>query len=295
VIGPPVLARSTAELAAARAGLTGRVAVVMTMGALHAGHVEHIRVARRLADAVVVTIFVNPLQFGPGEDFDRYPRTLDADLRVCAGEGARLVYAPAAEDMYPTPPTVRVAAGPLGARLEGASRPGHFDGVLTVVAKLLHRVRPALATFGEKDAQQLALVRRMVADLDLPVRVVPVATVREPDGLAVSSRNRHLGGADRAAAAALAAALRAGVAAADGGRREVLAAAHRVLAGAPRVELDYLALVAEDSWDEAVASGPARLLVAARLGPVRLIDNMALQLPEAAGRGSVGTASARTG
>ncbi|MER0244468.1 pantoate--beta-alanine ligase, partial [Streptomyces sp. HSW2009] len=192
----------------------GRSAVVMTMGALHAGHATLIRAARaRVGDEglVTVTVFVNPLQFGAGEDLDRYPRTLDADLRVAADAGADIVLAPPVHEVYPGgQPEVRLAAGPMGERYEGASRPGHFDGVLTVVAKLLHLTRPDLAFFGEKDAQQLALIRRMVTDLNFPVQIVGIPTVREGDGLALSSRNRYLSAAERGTALALSRALFAG-------------------------------------------------------------------------------------
>ncbi|APU41005.1 MULTISPECIES: pantoate--beta-alanine ligase [unclassified Streptomyces] len=193
---------------------TGRRAVVMTMGALHEGHATLVRTARDLVGAegqVVVTVFVNPLQFGAGEDLDRYPRTLDADLAVAEGAGADAVFAPAVEEVYPGgDPQVRISAGPMGERLEGATRPGHFDGMLTVVAKLLHLTRPDLALYGQKDAQQLALIRRMVTDLNFPVEVVGVPTVREEDGLALSSRNRYLSPADRQTALALSRALFAG-------------------------------------------------------------------------------------
>ncbi|MFD0787816.1 pantoate--beta-alanine ligase, partial [Micromonospora azadirachtae] len=199
------------ELAKARAGLTGTVGVVMTMGALHEGHETLLRVAREQADHVLVTIFVNPLQFGPNEDFDRYPRTLDADLEVCRRAGADVVFAPSREEIYPGgEPRVRVDPGSLGAELEGQSRPGFFHGVLTVVLKLFQLTRPDLAFFGEKDYQQLTLIRRMVRDLDVPVRVLGVPTVREPDGLALSSRNRYLSEPERAAALSLSGALRAG-------------------------------------------------------------------------------------
>ncbi|MFF5484647.1 pantoate--beta-alanine ligase [Streptomyces virginiae] len=193
---------------------TGRRAVVMTMGALHEGHATLIRTARELAGPegqVVVTVFVNPLQFGAGEDLDRYPRTLDADLVIAEEAGADAVFAPAVDEVYPGgDPQVRITAGPMGERLEGATRPGHFDGMLTVVAKLLHLTRPNLALFGQKDAQQLALIRRMVTDLNFPVEVVGVPTVREEDGLALSSRNRYLSAAERGTALALSRALFAG-------------------------------------------------------------------------------------
>ncbi|MFC8491067.1 pantoate--beta-alanine ligase [Streptomyces sp. NPDC057235] len=200
--------------AAARHGAPGRNAVVMTMGALHEGHATLIRAARARVGAdgfVVVTVFVNPLQFGAGEDLDRYPRTLDADLELALDAGASVVFAPSVDEVYPGgEPQVRITAGPMGERLEGASRPGHFDGMLTVVAKLLHLTAPDLAFFGQKDAQQLALIRRMVRDLNFPVEVVGVETVREDDGLALSSRNRYLSAEERRTALALSRALFAG-------------------------------------------------------------------------------------
>ncbi|MEU6803492.1 pantoate--beta-alanine ligase [Streptomyces neyagawaensis] len=192
----------------------GRRAVVMTMGALHEGHATLVRTAREIAGAegeVVVTVFVNPLQFGAGEDLDRYPRTLDADVKLAEQSGADVVFAPGVDEVYPGgEPQVRVTAGPMGERLEGASRPGHFDGMLTVVAKLLHLTRPDVALYGQKDAQQLALIRRMVRDLNFGVDVVAVPTVREPDGLALSSRNRYLSAQERRTALALSQALFAG-------------------------------------------------------------------------------------
>ncbi|MQS08285.1 pantoate--beta-alanine ligase [Streptomyces alkaliphilus] len=207
----PALAplRAASDLPAPEPGV--RRAVVMTMGALHRGHAGLIRAARRLVGPtgrVLVTVFVNPLQFGAGEDFDRYPRTLDADTAVAARAGADLLFAPTAAEVYPGgEPLVRIAAGPMGEVLEGASRPGHFDGMLTVVAKLLHLTRPDLALYGEKDAQQLALIRRMVRDLNFPVEIVGVPTVREEDGLALSSRNRYLDADERVTALALSRAL----------------------------------------------------------------------------------------
>lgn len=269
------LARTREELATTRPARPATSAVVMTMGAVHEGHAALIRAARRAADHVTVTIFVNPLQFGPGEDLDRYPRTLDADLSVCAREGADVVYAPAT--VHDRPPLVRVSAGPLGEVLEGASRPGHFDGVLTVVATLLHLTRPDLAFFGRKDAQQLVLVRRMVRDLAFPVQVVGVPTVRDPDGLARSSRNAHLSPAGRRSALSLSRALSAGAGEAARGRDAVLAAAGEVLASEPGVDVDYLALADPDDLG-AVTTGDALLLVAARVGTTRLIDNTALTL-----------------
>ncbi|MEV1329539.1 pantoate--beta-alanine ligase [Micromonospora costi] len=269
------------ELAKARAALSGTVGVVMTMGALHEGHETLLRAAREQADHVLVTIFVNPLQFGPNEDFDRYPRTLAADLEVCRRAGADVVFAPSRDEMYPEgEPQVRVNPGRLGEELEGQSRPGFFHGVLTVVLKLFQLTRADLAFFGEKDYQQLTLVRRMARDLDVPVRVVGVPTVREPDGLALSSRNRYLSEPERAAALTLSAALRAGVEAAEQGRdaAAVLAAAHRAFgAGTPGAQLDYLVLTDAD-LEPGPVSGPARLLVAAWVGNTRLIDNMPVRL-----------------
>jgi pantoate--beta-alanine ligase len=285
------LAAAQGELAADRGAAAGSVGVVMTLGALHAGHAALLRAARAEADRVLVTIFVNPLQFGPTEDLHRYPRTLESDLAVCREAGVDLVFAPAPAEIYPHgEPMVRIDPGPAGQVLEGASRPGHFAGVLTVVHKLLQLTRPDLAFFGEKDYQQLTLVRAMVRDLDLPVRVVAVPTVREPDGLAYSSRNRFLSPAQRAAAGSLPAALRAGAAAAAAGASpdRVRDAAGGALAG---LDLDYLAVtdrvlrpLAEPLGSPAGPVVPvpadrvARLLVAARAGTTRLIDNTELRL-----------------
>ncbi|WP_116949672.1 pantoate--beta-alanine ligase [Jiangella endophytica] len=275
----PIVARTRDELAEALSRGENESAVVMTMGALHAGHRALIRAARDLVGTggvVLVTIFVNPLQFGPGEDFDRYPRPFGADLAACAEEGVDVVFAPATEELYPYgEPQVTVAPGPLGGQLEGAVRPGHFAGVLTVVAKLLNLTVPSYALFGEKDYQQLVLVGRMVADLELPYEIVGVPTVREADGLALSSRNRYLSADERAAAPVLARALEAGAAAAAGGPGAVLAAARSELSG---VDLDYLELRSADLAPDPV-SGPARLLVAARAGTTRLIDNIDVDLP----------------
>jgi pantoate--beta-alanine ligase len=271
-----IVTTSRAELAAAREKIEGSLAVVMTMGALHDGHQALIEAARRRADHVLVTIFVNPLQFGPNEDFDRYPRVLDRDLAICARGGVDVVFAPDRGEMYPDgEPTVRVSPGPLGDILEGASRPGFFHGVLTVVLKLLHLTRPDFAYFGEKDYQQLTLVRRMVRDTDLPVEIVGVPTVREPDGLARSSRNRYLAPDARRAALALCAALRAGAAAGDQGPDAVLAAARDAFGA--RCRLDYLALTDPD-LGPAPSTGPARLLIAAYAGDTRLIDNAPVEL-----------------
>jgi pantoate--beta-alanine ligase len=274
------VATTREELTTARAALHGSVAFVPTMGALHEGHRSLLRRAREVADSVVVSIFVNPLQFGPTEDLERYPRTLDADLAMCAEEGVTLAFVPTREVVYPSEPLVRVCAGPIGDRFEGASRPGHFDGVLTVVAKLFGLVRPDVAVFGRKDAQQLALVQRMVTDLELGVRIEAAALVRDADGLALSSRNRYLSPEQRAAALALPAALAAGGVAADrgGSADQVVAAARGVLAAADGVRLDYVALVDPDTFDDAKAAGEAVLAVAAKVGNTRLIDNVLVTL-----------------
>jgi pantoate--beta-alanine ligase len=276
------------ELAAERKRLEddrGTVAVVMTMGALHAGHVQLIRRARERASSVVVTVFLNPLQFAAGEDLAKYPRTLPADVELCEKEGVDVVFAPAPEVVYPDgEPLVRVSAGPVGDILEGRSRPGHFDGVLTVVAKLFHIIQPDLAYFGQKDAQQLWLIARMVRDLDLAVEVVPVETVRDDDGLALSSRNAYLSGSDRAAALVLSRALTAGREAARTGSAAALDAARTALAREPAVRVDYLELVDPLSFRTAVA-GEAVLVVAAFVGTTRLIDNVTLRLPAAAEEG----------
>ena len=280
----PLVAATRAELAAALATTRsggGRVALVPTMGALHAGHAALVAQARAgvaPTDAVVVSVFVNPLQFGAGEDLDRYPRTFDADLEICGREGADVVFAPAVDEVYPGgDPQVTVEPGPLGTVLEGATRPGHYRGVLTVVAKLFGLVRPDVAWFGLKDYQQLVLVRRMVADLCLGVDVRGGDTVREPSGLALSSRNAYLDDGQRTQALALSAALAAGADAGPQGADAVRAAARKVLDAADGVDLDYLALTSPELTDPP-AYGEARLLVAARVGTTRLIDNTALRL-----------------
>ena len=269
------LVRTRTELAAARAGVAGSLVLVPTMGALHDGHAELIRLAGTLADAVAVSIFVNPLQFGPAEDLDRYPRTPERDLELLDRLGVGLVFAPGVAEIYPDGrPAVTVDPGPLGALLEGASRPGHFAGVLTVVTKLLGLVRPDVAVFGEKDYQQLALIRRTVADLELGVGIVGGPTVRDSDGLALSSRNRYLSAEQRQQALALPRSLRAGADEGSNGAGAVLKAATEALRG---IDVDYLALRGVD-LGPAPAAGPARLLVAARIGTTRLIDNVPLTL-----------------
>jgi pantoate--beta-alanine ligase len=285
--GVPMLVRTRKGLAAARAALPAPIVLVPTMGALHAGHRSPLRAARALAGpsgSVLVSIFVNPLQFGPADDYDRYPRPLDHDLALCAEEGVRAVFAPRNDQMYPTPPLVTVNPGPVGRLLEGQSRPGFFDGVLTVVLKLFQLTAPDAAVFGAKDAQQLVLIRQMVTDLDLGVHVVPAPLYRDPDGLATSSRNVYLSGAERTSALALSTALAAGTAAAGHGAAAVLAAAQGILGEAatasPPVEVDYLVLADPQTFTDVATNhrGPAVLLVAARVGTTRLIDNVTIEI-----------------
>jgi pantoate--beta-alanine ligase len=286
----PVLASTREELAdvlAPRRREGAPVGVVTTMGALHEGHASLFRVAReRVGDGpVVATIFVNPLQFAAGEDLDRYPRTLETDLAMCEREGVDLVFAPAVDEVYPGgDPVVTVEPGPLGTELEGASRPGHFRGVLTVVAKLFGLVRPDVAVFGQKDYQQLVLVRRMSQDLCLGVEVVGAETVREPDGLALSSRNRYLDPEERQRATVLSRALRAAQQRAAYGLPAARWAAMGVLDEVPESELDldYLAIrtpeLEEVKEVHPVDPVAARILVAGRVGTTRLIDNLPLTL-----------------
>ncbi|OZM82972.1 pantoate--beta-alanine ligase [Pseudonocardia sp. MH-G8] len=274
--------RSPAEIGPVSRALRAagrKIALVPTMGALHEGHRELIRHARRASGAIVpaVSIFVNPLQFGAGEDLERYPRPLEADLEVCREEGVELVFLPGVTDMYPEGADTTVAPGALGDRLEGEVRPGHFAGVLTVVAKLFHIVAPELAFFGEKDYQQLVLVQKMVRDLDFPLSVVGVPTVREPDGLAISSRNAYLSPDERRYAPVLQRALVAGASVSARGSEAVLDAARAVLAEESALQVEYLELTAPE-LGPAPQTGPARLLAAARLGGTRLLDNVAVRL-----------------
>jgi pantoate--beta-alanine ligase len=258
-----------------------QVGLVPTMGALHAGHASLMDEARqRVGESgrVVVSIFVNPLQFGPGEDLDRYPRTFDEDLDLCAERGVDVVFAPSVDEVYPGgEPQVTVDPGPLAAVLEGSIRPTHFRGVLTVVAKLFGLVRPDVAVFGQKDYQQLVLVRRMAADLCMGVEVAGAPTVREDGGLALSSRNTYLDREQRIAALTLSSALRAAVDNADQGPDHALAAARAVLRTAQGVDLDYLVITGPD-LGPAPEQGEGRALIAARVGTTRLIDNLPLQL-----------------
>ncbi|HEY5989837.1 MAG TPA: pantoate--beta-alanine ligase [Streptosporangiaceae bacterium] len=288
-----MLARTRRGLAAARRSLEPPVVLVPTMGALHEGHRALLRCAKSISQpngSVLVSVFVNPLQFGAGEDLDRYPQTLDADVRACAEEGVDVVFAPDRAQMYPGEQLITVDPGPMGQVLEGASRPGHFRGVLTVVLKLFHLTRPQVAVFGEKDAQQLALIRRMTDDLDLDVRIESVPTVRDADGLAISSRNAHLSDSERASALALNRALRAGASARPAGPEAVLAAAGQVLEEAaratPAVTLDYLELVDPGAFTlvKPGHAGSAVLVVAGRVGLTRLIDNMPMVLGDLPGR-----------
>lgn len=278
------LLRTREELLDARVGVaddSSDVAAVLTMGALHAGHRALIEEARRRvgrSGTVVVTVFVNPMQFGAGEDLDRYPRSLDTDLATAERAGVDLVFAPDTAQVYPDgPATITVDPGELGARWEGAARPTHFRGVLTVVAKLLNLIVPSVTVFGEKDYQQLVLVRRMCRELELGVEVVGLPTVREPDGLALSSRNVYLTADQRAAGLALSRALRAAQQSAHHSATAALDAARAVLAAEPAVDVDYLVLT-DPELGEAPDAGPARMLVAARVGSTRLLDNVPLTI-----------------
>ncbi|HEV7854360.1 MAG TPA: pantoate--beta-alanine ligase [Mycobacterium sp.] len=260
-----------------------RVMLVPTMGALHDGHLTLIRAAKRVQGAVVVvSIFVNPLQFGANEDLDKYPNTLDDDLALLREEGVQVAFTPTAAEMYPDGPRTSVQPGPLGAELEGAARPTHFAGVLTVVLKLLQTVRPDRAFFGEKDYQQLVMIRQMVADLNVDAAIVGVPIVREPDGLAMSSRNRYLSDVEREQAGALSAALLAGMYAASGGTPAAVDAARAVLDEVPAIEVDYLE-VRDVALGPAPTEGAARMLLAARLGATRLLDNIAIDIGSSAG------------
>lgn len=278
----PTLVEARAALAEARSR-NQRVVLVPTMGALHAGHESLVRLARQHGDLVVVSIFVNPLQFGPGEDFERYPRDLEADTAALERVGADMMFTPTADEMYPAGRGgTTVTGGPAARGFEGAHRPGHFDGVLTVVSKLFHIVQPDLAIFGEKDAQQVFLVRRMVSDLNMPVEIITAPLVRESDGLALSSRNRYLTPGDRQTALALSQSLAAArdALATGGGPTAARDTARALLEGTPGLSLEYFDIVREanfapvdDGWD-----GDARGIVAARVGTTRLIDTMAMRV-----------------
>lgn len=302
-----IVARTNAELQAARANLPGAVGLVMTMGALHAGHLSLVEVAREHATHVVVSIFVNPTQFAQGEDYDRYPRTLEADLVELETVGVDVVYAPTVADMYPHPPQATIEPGAIAHILEGAVRPTHFAGVSQVVLKMIHRVSPQVAVFGQKDAQQYEVLRRVMRDLDVPVELVRAPIVRETDGLAMSSRNRYLSAEERQLSQALSRALQAGAASAiqGGTPAQIVAAAREVLenpaaanaasfvtSSLAQISVDYVALASTDSFQVICGYGevprefaplPAGgaecyLLVAARVGKTRLIDNTIVEV-----------------
>ena len=261
------------------------VGFVPTMGFFHDGHLSLMHSAREERDHVAVSIFVNPLQFGPADDFASYPRDLDRDLQLAKAQGVDVAFAPAVEEMYPEgPPETTVDPGPLASMLEGAARPGHFRGVCTVLARLFHLVGASHAYFGQKDAQQVAVVRRMVRDLAFPVEIVACPILREPDGLAMSSRNVYLDPKERQAALCLSQALRAAVSAVEDGERSVdriLQAMRERIAREPLATLDYVAVVDDDTFREIdELTGSARALVAARVGRARLIDNTALPVRE---------------
>jgi pantoate--beta-alanine ligase len=274
------IVRSSEELAQARAHLGGTLALVPTMGALHAGHLALIDEAKRRAERVAATIFVNPAQFGPGEDLARYPRREDEDARLLAERGCDLLWMPAVEEIYPIGFATIVSIRGVSDRWEGEARPGHFDGVATVVAKLLLSMRPDIAVFGEKDFQQLAVIRRMVADLAIPVEIVGVPTVREADGLALSSRNAYLSTDERSRAVALSAALDSARTAMLVGEsvETALAEGRRRLAAAGFSKIDYFVLVDAATLEPlCTAAGEMRLIAAAMIGATRLIDNLPVQ------------------
>ena len=299
MIHRPILTHTRAQLAEALTKLPGTKALVMTMGALHNGHLQLVREAQQLADHVIVTIFVNPTQFAPGEDFDAYPRTLDADMDALETVGADLVWAPAPQDVYPTPVTVSIDPGPIARVLEGKTRPTHFAGVALVCSKVVNLVRPDVALYGQKDAQQLAVLRTVFAQLDIPVRVHAVPIVRAEDGVALSSRNQYLSDDERARACALSRSLRRGVEVAEAGAEPVaiVAQCRAVIEAEGGIDLDYIALVDAGTFEilagtESVPVGEGadaptvaadgtrqgRLLIAAKVGTTRLIDNMEVAL-----------------
>ena len=268
--------RSIAEMRSARRGAEGDVAFVATMGALHAGHMSLVTAARAAHGTVAVSIFVNPLQFGPAEDFEAYPRDEVRDLELLEAQGVDVVFVPQVAEMFPPGRTTTVSAGPLGDILEGRARPGHFDGVCTVVAKLFNIVEPAAAYFGQKDAQQVAVIKSMVRDLDFDIAIVAGRTLREPTGLAMSSRNAYLSRAERNRAEALFEALNAGRAVLEGGGDPTAAekTMEIVLDSREGVEADYAVARHPDTFAAPTEREPVLLAVAARVGKARLIDNM---------------------
>jgi pantoate--beta-alanine ligase len=273
------IVRNSEELTQARDALAGRLALAPTMGALHSGHLALISEARKRADRVAASIFVNPAQFGEGEDFGRYPRREADDARLLEDAGCDLLWMPSVADIYPAGFATKVSVSGVSERWEGEARPGHFDGVATVVAKLLLAVRPDVALFGEKDFQQLAVIRRMVADLGIPVEVVGVPTVRETDGLALSSRNAYLSPDERARAVALPNALKAARDAIRDGSAvgAAVQSAKQSLVDAGFLRIDYLALVDAETLEPLDApQGDMRLIAAAVIGTTRLIDNLAV-------------------
>ncbi len=268
---------SVAGMRAARQAITGSLGLVPTMGALHEGHLSLVRMAKASCEHVAATIFVNPTQFGPNEDFSKYPRTFEKDCALLEREGVDLVFAPGPEEMYPAGSTTRIHVGPLADRLDGASRPGHFIGVATIVAKLFHIVAPDKAFFGQKDAAQVAVLRQMVRDLDLGVELIVGPIVREPDGLAMSSRNRYLSEDERRQALVLSRSLAAAVADYEGGERDagrLLERSRAIMVTEPAVRLDYLEIVDPATLLPVEQAGTGTLLaVAAYVGSTRLIDN----------------------
>ena len=276
----PMVARTVAELETQLVDVRNKragapVVFVPTMGALHDGHRALMTRASQYNGISVASIFVNPTQFGPNEDLAKYPRTWEADLQLCADEGINVVFAPTVDQMYGDNPESTLSAGPLGARLEGAQRPGHFDGVVTVVAKLFDMVHPDRAIFGQKDAQQVAVIRSMVRDLELPIEIEAFPTVRDSDGLAMSSRNVYLSDTEREQALAIPRALVAADHAGSEGAQAVLEAATKELTGGPEVHVRYVELVRPDTLEPVPANfhGDALLLIAAMVGTTRLIDN----------------------
>lgn len=278
----PHVVYTRAELREALAQLSGTRGLVMTMGALHEGHLSLVKHAHERCDHVIITVFVNPTQFAPGEDFDAYPRTLDADVKALGKVRADVIFAPSEEEMYPHGDArVTIDPGPTAQVLEGATRPTHFAGVCLVVNKVLNMVHPDVAVFGQKDAQQLAIIRQMVRDLDMGIEIVGAPIVRDVDGLALSSRNAYLSDVERTQALVLSRALEAGRVAASNGARaaDILARTQAVMSSEPAAELDYVALVDPITFSP-IKRGPGVLAIAAKIGTTRLIDNTLLEVSD---------------